>query len=281
MDEQAIFRAIVEAQTKGDSAALATVIRTQGSMPRHVGSKMLVRADGSIVGTVGGGAMEARVIQTARQVLLSGTAQLETYTLNDLNDGDPGICGGTAEIFIEALQTEPTLVVIGCGHVGKALAELGKWMGYRVLVTDDRAEFCNPQHIPGMAGYVVAPPAQLAAHIQFGARTYVAAVTRGLPVDVELFPPLLQANVAYIGLIGSRRRWVLTVKALRERGVDQAQIDRIHAPIGLELEAETPHEIAVSIMAEITMVRRGGNGKAMSVAADVASETHDQSHGQT
>jgi xanthine dehydrogenase accessory factor len=263
MDEKDIYRAIVEAQDKGVSVALATVIRTQGSMPRHVGSKMIVWPDGQLVGTVGGGAMEAKVIAEAQRAILDGEPKIVSYTLNDLKQGDPGICGGTAEIFIEPLLHLPTLVVIGCGHVGKALAELGKWMGFRVIVSDDRAEYCNPQHIPNMDGYVVTPPSQLATHLDLNSRLYIAAVTRGLPVDLDLFPPLLNANVAYLGLIGSRRRWALTVKALEERGFTREQVARVRSPIGLELNAETPQEIAVSIMAEITMLRSGGTGEPM------------------
>lgn len=264
MDENdLVFRAVVEAQQQNQPAALATVIRTQGSMPRHAGSKMLVYADGRIVGTVGGGAMESRVIADAQTAIQSGESRVVSYTLNSLTDGDPGVCGGTAEIFIEPLTARPTLVVIGCGHVGKALAELGKWLGFRVVLSDDRAELCTPQAIPGMDEYLVAPPSQVAAQIRLDQRTYIAAVTRGLPVDVELFPPLLATDVPYIGLIGSRRRWALTVKALEERGITRGQLTRIHAPIGLELNAETPHEIAVSIMAEIIMLRRGGTGQPM------------------
>jgi xanthine dehydrogenase accessory factor len=277
MDEQEVYRAIVAAQEQGISIALATVIRTIGSMPRHVGSKMIVWTDGRIVGTVGGGAMESKVIAEAQAVIASGNSKIVSYTLNDLKDGDPGICGGTADIFLEPLLSQPTLVVIGCGHVGKALAELGKWMGFRVVVSDDRADFCNPQHIPGMDAYVVAPPSQLSAHVDLNLRTYVAAVTRGLPVDLELFPPLLNADIAYLGLIGSRRRWALTIKALEERGFKREQIARVHAPIGLELNAETPQEIALSIMAEITMLRRGGTGKPMQwIGTPDAASGHDR-----
>jgi xanthine dehydrogenase accessory factor len=263
MDDQDIFRAVIDAQTNGQSAALATVIRAQGSLPRHVGSKMLVLPDGHIVGTVGGGAMEAKVIAEAKTVIASSESKIVTYTLNDIAKGDPGICGGTVEIFIEPLVTPPVLLVIGCGHVGKALAELGKWMQYRVIVTDDRAEYCNPAYIPNMDEYIVAPPSQVTQRVTLTPRTYVCAVTRGLPVDIELFPPLLTADIPYLGLIGSRRRWSITIKALEERGFSREQIAKVHAPIGLELNAETPHEIAVSIMAEITMLRRGGTGQPM------------------
>src|SRR5579859_577142 len=263
MEDQDILRAWLETQEQGQMAALATVIRTQGSMPRHAGSKMLVRPNGEIVGTVGGGAMESRVVQDAQAAMLDGQSRVVSYTLNDLGAGDPGVCGGTAEIFIEPLNKPTTLVVIGCGHVGKALAELGKWLNFRVIVSDDRAEYCNPQHIPGMHEYVVARPSEVQQRIELGPHTYIAAVTRGLPVDLDLVPSLLEANVPYVGVIGSRRRWALTVKALEDRGFSAAQLARIHAPIGLELQAETPQEIALSIMAEIVMVWRGGTGQPM------------------
>ncbi|MCC7207814.1 MAG: XdhC family protein [Anaerolineae bacterium] len=263
MDEKDVFRALLEAREKGLPVALATVIRTQGSMPRHAGSKMVVYPDGRIVGTVGGGAMEARVIQAAQHALISGEASVAEYRLNDLADGDPGVCGGTAEIFIEPVLARPTLVVIGCGHTGKALAELAKWLDFRVLVSDDRAELCSPTAIPNMDGYIVAAPADLAGQLPLGPFTYVAAVTRGIAIDLAMFPPLLAADLPYLGVIGSRRRWALTVKELEARGFSRDQLARVHAPIGLELNAETPQEIALSIMAEIIMLRRGGTGAPM------------------
>lgn len=258
-----VYRALHDAQTTNTPVVLATVIRTQGSMPRHAGSKMLIYADGSIVGTIGGGAMESLVIKEALAALQDGQPRVETYTLNNLNDGDPGICGGTADIFIEPIVFAPHLVVIGGGHVGKALAQLGKWLDFRVTLSDDRAEFCNPEYAPDMDAYALCKPGEIAGQVKINAQTYVAAVTRGLPVDVELIPALLATDARYIGLIGSRRRWALTVKALLERGISRQALERIHAPIGLELEAETPKEIAVSIMAEIIMLRRGGTGEPM------------------
>lgn len=267
-----VYTALLQAQKEGVPAALATVIETTGSMPRHAGSKMLVYADGRSVGTIGGGAMEALVIKAALACLTENHARIETYTLNNLEDGDPGICGGTARIFIEPVGAAPVLLVIGGGHVGKALAELGKWMGYRVVLSDDRAEFANETYLPGLDEYVVCKPEQIAASVHITPQTYIAAVTRGLPVDIHLFPALLATNAAYIGLIGSRRRWAITMKALEEQhGITKEQLARIHAPIGLELEAETPKEIALSILAEITMIRRGGTGKPMKWAADDSS----------
>jgi xanthine dehydrogenase accessory factor len=263
-DMRQVFEAVVKAQADGEAAALATVVHAQGSVPRHAGSKMLVRPDGSIVGTVGGGAMESLVIKEALAALADGETRLRTYALNDLAAGDPGICGGTVQVFIEPISTAPTLIVVGGGHVGLALAELAKWMGYRTVLSDDRAEFCNPTYAPGLDGYAVCKPSELPAHARIDRRTYIAAVTRGMPIDIDLIPALLKTEAAYIGLIGSRRRWALTVRALmKERGLDEAALSRVHAPIGLELQAETPKEIALSIMAEITMVRRGGTGAPM------------------
>lgn len=263
-DHQAVYQALLAAHEAGASAALATIIQTQGSMPRHSGSKMLVYEDGRIVGTIGGGAMESLVIKAALASLADGQSRIETYTLNNLDDGDPGICGGTARIFIEPLTTAPTLLVIGGGHVGKALAELGKWVGYRVVLTDDRPEYANESHVAGLDDYVVCAPAEVVEKVQITTQTYIAAVTRGLPVDVNLIPALLKTPAPYIGLIGSRRRWALTVAALKqEYSLTDEQLTRVHAPIGLELQAETPKEIALSILAEMTMIRRGGTGAPM------------------
>jgi len=269
-DTRVVFEALIAAQDDGEPVALATIIAAQGSVPRHEGSKLLVRADGTFVGTVGGGQMEARVVQEALAALADGHVRTVDYSLNDIAAGDPGVCGGTVQIFIEPIGIAPALLVIGGGHVGKALAELGKWMGFRVLLSDDRPEFCNADYAPGLDGYYVCKPNDLPEQVKITAQTHIAAVTRGLPVDVDLLPVLLATDAPYIGLIGSRRRWALTVKALKERGLSEAEIGRIRAPIGLELNAETPKEIAVSIMAEITMLRRGGDGQPMKSLGDPA-----------
>ncbi len=269
-DHRAVYEALAAAQRKGTPVALATVIETTGSMPRHVGSKMVVYADGNIAGTVGGGAMESLVIKEALATLDDGEARTPVYRLNNMEDGDPGICGGSAKIFIEPVGVAPTLLVIGGGHVGKALADLGKWAGYRVVLSDDREEFCNPEYAPGLDEYAVCKPGDIPDQVNITGQTYIAAVTRGLPIDIHLIPALLSTNAAYIGLIGSRRRWALTAKALREEhDMSEDDLSRVRAPIGLELEAETPKEIAVSILAEIIMLRRGGTGQPMQWSGSV------------
>lgn len=263
MDDYEIFRVLLEVRDRGEDVALATVVRTQGSVPRHEGSRMIVWPDGHTLGTVGGGMLESRVVEMALQAIRDGKPQMLTYQLADPASGDAGVCGGVADIFIEPFLSPPTVVVVGCGHVGKAVAELAKWIGFRVVVSDDRADLCTPEHIPGMDGYIVTPAGELANRMRITAQTYVAAMTRGQPVDLDLLPPLLESPARYIGVIGSRRRWALTADALRERGVTEQQLARIHAPVGLELAAETPREIAVSVLAEIIMVQHGGDGQPM------------------
>lgn len=270
MNEQILVtETLLRLQKEGKPAALVTVIETKGSIPRHAGSKMIVFPDGTIVGTVGGGQMEALVIKEAQAAIQSGETAIVEYNLTDLGAGDPGICGGTVRLFIEPLAQLPTLLVIGGGHVGKALAELGKWVGFRVILSDDRPEFCNETYLPNMDGYLPVPPAEISRHLDINRNTYVAAVTRGLPVDKTLIPALLETDAAYLGLIGSRRRWALTVQELEQQGYNREQLARIHAPLGLEINAETPQEIAISIMAEIIMTLRGGDGKPMRWMGDL------------
>jgi xanthine dehydrogenase accessory factor len=262
-----IYEAILEAERGGEPAALATVIRARGSVPRHETSKMLVFGDGRIVGTVGGGELENRTIEEAKQVAHERTPRIVTHTLVDPSRGDAGVCGGEVEVFIEPITPPATLLIVGAGHVGRALAHLARWMGYRVVVTDDRAELCTRDFIPDADEFVVGPIKEALAGFRMDDQTYVACVTRGYLFDVDALPILLDTPTPYIGVIGSRRRWTMALKGLREKGVSDESLARVRAPIGLDLEAETPEEIAVSIMGEIILLRRGGTGQPMSSAS--------------
>ena len=258
-----IYSAILEAQTSGQSAALCTVIRSSGSVPRHSTSKMVVFADGKFIGTVGGGGLEQRTIEEAQVVARSGRSKIVEYNLVDPQQGDPGVCGGTVEIFIEPINPPPSVVIIGAGHVGKATAHLAKWLGFRVVVMDDRLEYVSPEWIPDADEYLPGTVIDLLPQANLNSQSYIVAVTRGYNIDVGILPTLLNHDVAYIGVIGSRRRWTQALKELRETGVAEEKLARVHAPIVLELNAETPEEIAVSIMAEIVMIRNGGTGRSM------------------
>lgn len=271
-----IYSAILEAQSSGAAAALCTVIKSSGSVPRHTTSKMLVFADGKFVGTVGGGGLEQRTIEEAQAVARSGQAKIVEYNLVDPKQGDPGVCGGTVEIFIEPINPPPAVIIIGAGHVGKATAHLAKWLGFRVVVMDDRAEFVTPAWIPDADTYLPGTVVDLLPQVNINSHTYIVAVTRGYNIDVELLPVLLEMDAAYIGVIGSRRRWTQALKELREKGLSEEKLSRVHAPIGLELNAETPEEIAVSIMAEIILRRNGGTGKSMKMTGDQLTMINNQ-----
>lgn len=260
---QSIYQVLSELENNNGSAALCTVVKSEGSTPRHVGSKMLVYPDGKFIGTVGGGELENRVIKAARDSLANGKSQTLSYTMSDPSRGDPGVCGGTVEVFVEPILPPALIVVIGAGHVGKAVVHLAKWLGFRVAVSDDRAEFCHPEAIPNADAYYPVPMAELANQFIVTHQTYFVVTSRGSSVDAAGLPSLLESEAAYIGVIGSKRRWLTTVKALKEKGVSEERIARVHSPMGLELNAETPEEIAVSIMAEILMLKDQGTGKMM------------------
>lgn len=259
-----IYQALSDLEKNNQSATLCTVTKSEGSTPRHVGSKMLVYPDGKFIGTVGGGDLENRVIKAAVQALEDGKSQTLFYTMADPSRGDPGVCGGQVEVFVEPIYPPATLVVIGAGHVGKAVVHLAKWLGFRVVVSDDRAEFCNPQATPEADEYYPVAMAELANTMKITKQTYLVVTSRGSVVDSAGLPALLKSEAAYIGVIGSKRRWAVTVKALKEKGVSEELINKVHSPMGIELQAETPEEIAVSIMAEVLMVKDKGTGEKMS-----------------
>jgi len=263
MSNQEVYRALAEPVGLPGPAALCTVVWTGGSVPRRAGAKMLVYSDGQTVGTVGGGELEARVIAHAHKVAQKRESALITVPLVDPNRGDAGVCGGEMDIFIEPVLAEPTILVIGCGHIGREVAALAKWAGFRVAVTDDRVEFCGPEHVPEADIYLPGAIPEALAGFEITDQTYIAAATRGVRADVQALPHLLRSPAAYVGVIGSRRRWSVAVQELQDLGVPDEIIGRAHAPIGLEIGAETPREIAVSILAEIIAERQGRDGRPM------------------
>jgi xanthine dehydrogenase accessory factor len=251
MSDRAVLRALLEAKELGKNCVLATIVNDRGSVPRHAGTKMLIYQNGEILGTIGGGEVENRVISRVPELLQSGIPELVHYNLNNPAEGDPGFCGGQMDIFLEPSVPDPSILVIGCGHVGQALVELAHWLGFYVVACDDREELCNAQTTPYADKYVVAYPERIADLVPIHTQTYIVAVTRNATLDAEILPPLLKTIAPYIGVIGSRRRWASTCKLLSEKGICADDLARVKSPVGLEINAETPHEIALSIMAEI------------------------------
>ena len=249
-----IFNALVELEEKNQAGALCTIIRSKGSTPRHVSSKMLVYPDGRIIGTVGGGEVENRIISEAIRSLEDGAPRLLSYNMANPERGDPGVCGGQVEIYVEPILPKPVLVVVGVGHVGKAVAHLAKWLNFNVAVSDDRPDFCTPQVVPEADEFYPLPLEDLSDQFTITPWTYIVLTTRGIDVDIRGLPSLINSKAAYIGVIGSKRRWATTKKKLVEAGISKEQLDKVHSPIGIEIYAETPEEIAVSIMAEIIKI---------------------------
>jgi xanthine dehydrogenase accessory factor len=212
---------------------------------------MLVFLDGETIGTVGGGGVEAEVTQAALEALRCGKPALLHYSLKSQNEGSVGVCGGEVDIYLEPFLAKPKLLVIGAGHVGKSVAKFGKLLGFQVIVLDDRAELCTQEEFPDADQLLPVPMQMIPEQIEIDPHTYIVIVTRGSDVDVAGLPVLLKTQPAYIGLIGSRRRWETTRQALLANRVSEDDLKRIKCPIGLDIHAETPDEIAISILAEI------------------------------
>ncbi len=252
-----VYKAALEAIRQGAPAAMATVIEARGSTPRGVSSKMLVYADGRTVGTVGGGGVEARVIKEAKAAIADGQPRELDYRLVDEERGDPGICGGDMRVFVEALAPRLTLLIVGGGHVGQATAELGAFLGYRVAVMDERPGMVTPERFPQAETRLAGDPVQQIADFPLTEHTYVVMVTPHHTLDEKVLAVLAGRPTAYVGLIGSRRRTAHTFERAREAGIPEELLERVHTPIGLNIGAETPREIAVSILAEIIAVQQG------------------------
>jgi len=219
---------------------------------------MLVLPDGRTLGTIGGGEVEYRVVAESLDALKEGTTRLLEYNLSNPENGDPAICGGRLMVYVEPILPRNKLVIIGGGHVGSEVAHLGHWLGFHVTVCDDRPEFNNPESIPYADEFLSEGLPEITPW------TYVALTTRDVEIDLTHLPILLNSEAAYIGVIGSRRRWEITKNSLLESGIPREKIDIIRSPIGLALNAETPREISISIMAEIIMVQKHGDCEPMS-----------------
>lgn len=258
---ETLYAQVAEAVARGQNVALATLVRVDGSVPREVGSKMLVYPDGQILGTIGGGAMEAAVIEAAVHALVQGEPRLLRYDLREPAEGDLGICGGEAEVFIDVIAPPPTLLVVGGGHVGMALAEIGHQCGFRVVVVDDRPEMVSEARFPHAAERLSGEIVACLGELELTPQWYVVIVTRGHAYDQEALRVVAGSRAAYVGMIGSRRKVSATYEGLLAEGVPESQLARVHAPIGLDIGAQTPAEIAISILAEIILVRKGTRGQ--------------------
>jgi xanthine dehydrogenase accessory factor len=252
-----IYEAIVRLRHRGERAVLATIVSTRGSAPRKEGAKMLVQANGQIAGTVGGGSLEHQVYKEALERMEENVSKLTHFELTNEDASREGmICGGTVDVFIESITSLPMLFIFGGGHISLSLARIGKMVDFRVVVIDDRPEFANAERFPEADETIAEDMTSLMQRLDIDRFSYIVIVTRGHQNDTQALEWAVSTPAAYIGMIGSKRKIHTIFSYLKTKGITQEQLDRVHSPIGLPIGAETPEEIAVSIMAEIIQVRR-------------------------
>lgn len=252
-----LYEEIVKLKAGGGSGALATIIGAEGSTPRETGAKMLVREDGTIFGTIGGGGLEGRVIEEAIGVIREGNPRLFHYDLAGTEaDGAGMICGGVVDIYIEPILTPPAVFIFGGGHISLFVSKISAMAGFQVTVIDDRAEFANPERFPE-AGRVMAEKFSAAfPQLKVTRSSHLVIVTRGHADDQQVLEWALTTEAGYIGMIGSKRKIGTLYRNLEEKGIARDRLLRVHAPIGLDIGALSPEEIAVSIVAQMIQVRR-------------------------
>ena len=251
-----IYQEIVRVKAEGEEAALVTVVSATGSTPREEGAKMLVKPDGSIAGTIGGGSLEAQVIKEAVKVIKQGKPKRLHMSLTAEEAGEVGmICGGELEVFIEPILSPPTLYIFGGGHISLSLAKMGKLLGFKIAVIDDRAEFASPDRFPEADILLAEDFSKSFPRLKIDKSSYIVIVTRGHQHDEVVLEWAVGTLAKYIGMIGSKTKNETIFSHLLAKGISKEQLDRIHAPIGLKINAQTPEEIAVSILAEVIKVR--------------------------
>ncbi len=252
-----IYEEIARIRREGDVAALATIVWVKGSTPRAEGSKMLVRSDGSILGSVGGGCLEADVWQAAMKVIEDGTPKALDFDLTGREDTPEGlICGGTMQVFVEPIISQPTVYLFGAGHISFAVSKIAKMASFRVAVIDDRPAYANAERFPDADDFYVEDPAAMVPELKLNKASYLVIACRGHLEDQQVLEQALKTPAGYIGMIGSKKKVKTVFSNLKSDGIPQEQLDRVHAPIGLPIATEIPEEIAVSIMAEIIDCRR-------------------------
>jgi xanthine dehydrogenase accessory factor len=252
-----IYEQIVELRRGGRRGAVATIVNARGSIPSFRTAKMLVRDDGSIAGTIGGGCVEAEVWQAAREVMESEKPKTLTFDLNQDPKYDTGlVCGGTLEVFIEPVLPPALLYIFGAGHVAINLCQAAASAGFDVVVSDDRSSYATKERFPAAREVHALDFDEATKKLDPNESSYIVIVTRGHRDDMRILRWAVQTRARYVGMIGSKRKVIEISKALQEEGLPAPLFERVHAPIGLDIGAITPEEIAVAITAELIAIRR-------------------------
>ena len=252
-----LYEEIVKLQREGRRGAVATIVNSRGSIPSFQSAKMLIRDDGSIAGTIGGGCVEAEVWQAAREVIAQEKPRTLSFDLNQDPKYDTGlVCGGTLDIFIEPALPPALLYIFGAGHVSVNLYGIARSAGFDVTVIDDRESYANRERFPEAKEVIADDFDQAMARITPNESSYLVIVTRGHRDDMRVLRWAVQTRARYIGMIGSKRKTISIFRELAKEGLAPELFERVHAPVGLDIGAITPEEIAVAITAELIAVRR-------------------------
>ena len=252
-----IYEEIVRLRREGRKGAVATIVNVRGSIPSFETAKMLVRDDGSIVGTIGGGCVEAEVWQAAREVMESERPRMLSFNLNENPKYDTGlICGGTLDIFVEPVLPPALLYIFGAGHVAASLYQTASNAGFDVTVVDDRESYAKRERFPHAKEVIAEDFEQAMGRVSPTESSYIVIVTRGHHDDMRVLRWAVQTPARYIGMIGSKRKTIAVFRELTQEGIAAELFERVHAPVGLDIGAVTPEEIAVAITAELIAARR-------------------------
>lgn len=252
-----VFEELVRLRRAGRKCALATIIQVNGSIPSYRGAKLLVRDDGSILGTVGGGCVEADVWSAAREVLETGTPRRLNFSLGQEAAYDNGlICGGQLEVYVEPVLPQPHAFIFGAGHISRSLSKIASTAGFATVIVDDRDSFANRERFPEAEAIHAGEYESVLPLLEVNDTSYLIIVTRGHRDDMRVLRWAVGAKARYIAMIGSRRKVIEVVKELEKEGIPSEAFEKVFSPMGLEIGAVTPEEIAVSVVAEMIAVRR-------------------------
>lgn len=251
-----IYQGIINEIAKGEAAVLATVISSRGSAPRRTGAKMLIRNDCTLVGTIGGGSVESQVIEKAKEVMKSGESEIIHFDMSGTGREASMICGGQMDIFLELILPRETLFLFGAGHISQSVARVARTLGFRVVVIDPRPEVNNAERFHDVEVLMVEEYESAFSKLNVNEYSYIVICTQKHVLDEKCLEFAIESKAKYIGMIGSKKKVIEIKERLYQKGASQHQLDRAHAPIGLPIGAETPEEIAISILAEIVKIRR-------------------------
>jgi len=272
LDEANVFEALENRRKRGVRCALIILVDSQGSTPAKKGAKMLVVEDGSTIGTMGGGTMEQEAAKMAIQMMAEGEPQLIHL---ELTETAGHVCGGRVSLYIEPILPAPRVIVCGAGHVGQAVCHLAAYVGFSVTVIDDREDFLSPEMLPGADQLIARAFENAFSEVPVGGDTLIVVCTRGHAHDFTVVKKALETDAPYVGLLGSQRKRELFFKKLRAAGFSDNDFERVHTPVGLNIGAVTPREIAVSIVGELIEQRRLHGRKAGGRTAGRRSVTAD------